>query len=211
MKQCNIKIKAMNKNIIIATFTLCSAFSSAQVIIGDATGTAASTDKASVLLEFANTNNKGIVVPTVRTKPSGTGLVQGTIILDSSVLDTSNNPTTNKARVKFYNAKNTSVDGGWVDLSGQDGDVTTFLANQPATSATVTDTGKTIIGATSSSAEGVLVLESSTKAMVLPVVTDYANIKNPAPGMMAFLKPATGSAHYRLIVFNGSKWSFWKP
>ena len=34
---------------------------------------------------------------------------------------------------------------------------------------------------------------------------------SPDAGRMAFLKPATGLEHYRLIVFNGSKWSFWKP
>ena len=33
---------------------------------------------------------------------------------------------------------------------------------------------------------------------------------NPAAGMMAFLEPAKRLAHYRLIVLNGSKWSFWK-
>lgn len=189
------------KNIIITTLFLYASYANAQVIIGNTDG-GPETNKSSVLLEFARSDNKGIVVPTVREKTSITP-TQGTILLDAT--------DASKARVKFYNGKNTSVDNGWVDLSGQDGVVTSFLADQPVTTTAVSDKGKAIIGASSSTADGVLVLESNTKAMVLPIVTDYTNIKNPAPGMMAFLKPSTGSAHYRLIVFNGTKWSFWKP
>lgn len=185
------------KKIFITAFLTCSFIAYSQVIIGDNTGTA--TDKSSVLLEFAANQNKGIVLPTVRTKPSGTGLAEGTLILDGS--------TPTAARVKYYNARNMSVDNGWVDLSGENGDVSSFLSNQP----TASDAGKAIIGANTSAADGVLVLESASKAMVLPVVTSYTDIKNPAPGMMAFMKPVSGSRHYRLIVFNGTKWSFWKP
>ena len=34
---------------------------------------------------------------------------------------------------------------------------------------------------------------------------------NPAARILAFLEPAKRLAHYRLIVLNGSKRSFWKP
>lgn len=183
----------MKKNITILGALLLSTIGFSQVIISDDLGTA--TDKTSVLLEFANTDDRGLALPMVRTLPSAP--TEGTILLDATTAGT--------ARVKYYN-------GTWVDLSGQGGDVTSALANQPITNGTtVKDEGKAIIGSENSSADGVLVLESANKAMVLPVVTDYLNIKNPAPGMMAFLKPTTGSAHYRLIVFNGQTWSFWKP
>lgn len=163
----------------------------AQVIIGDATGTA--TTKTSVLLEFAAGQNKGLIVPYVRTLPTGSALVGGAIILDATTATT--------ARMKFYNGTT------WVDLSGQDANVTSSLANQPATSALETG-AKSIIGANSSSANGVLVLESTTKAMVLPTVLDVNNILSPSPGMMVYVNK-TGAK--RLAVYNGNKWSFWKP
>ncbi len=179
----------MKKN-IMTIFTVISVGAYSQVIIGDNVGTAS--DKTSVLLEFANTNNKGIILPYVRTLPSAP--TEGTIVLDSSI------PTA--ARVKYYN-------GGWVDLSGQNADVTSVLATQP-TQAQVTEqaVSKTIIGAYTTSADGVLVLESTTKALLLPIVSDVNNIPSPSPGMMVFVNK-TGAK--RLAVYNGSKWSFWKP
>lgn len=162
-------------------------FSSAQVIIGDGVGTA--TTKTSVLLEFANTNDKGIILPYVQTLPVNP--TEGTIILDavSSI----------NARVKYFN-------GAWIDLSSQDGNVTTALDAQP--SITEATDAKSIIGAATSTANGVLVLESATKAMVLPQVSDVQNIVNPAPGMMVYVNKEGAK---RLAVYNGSKWSFWKP
>lgn len=176
------------KNIITTLFLTAASLASSQVIIGDKVGTA--TTKTSVLLEFANTNNKGIVLPYVQTLPSAP--TPGTIILDATV------PA--KARIKYYN-------GAWVDLSGTDGDVTSALAIQAAPKTDLA-TAKTIIGAQSSPADGILVLESTTKAMVLPTVTDVNNIPSPAPGMMVYVKGATNK---RLAVYNGKVWSFWKP
>ena len=136
----------------------------AQVIIGDNVGTAPANQKTSVLLEFAAGQNKGIILPYVRTIPASPA--EGTLILDAS------SPTA--ARVKYYN-------GSWVDLSGQDGNVTTALAQQPtAIQAPETTVSKAIIGAATSSADGVLVLESTTKAMVLPIVSDVNNIPSPS-------------------------------
>lgn len=187
----------MMKKILI-TLTLGLATSAySQVIIGDNVGTAPSDKKTSVLLEFANTNDKGIVLPTVRTKP--TNPTEGTILLDAS-----NNATS--ARIKYYNG----ISGdGWVDLSGKDGDVTNLLNIQPTIAQAAEEvTSKAIIGATSSSADGVLVLESSNKAMVLPIVSDVNNIPSPSAGMMVYVNK-TGAK--RLAVYNGSVWSFWKP
>lgn len=182
---------------IISTLLLITMFSAnAQVIIGDAVGTAAV--KTSVLLEFAANQNKGLILPYVRTMPSGTKLTEGTILLDAS------DPT--QARVKYYN-------GTWKDLSGQAADLTAAkalpnFATEQSLSITENPDSKAIIGASSSAADGVLVLESTTKAMVLPTVTDVQLVPSPSPGMMVYINKAGAK---RLAVFNGSKWSFWKP
>lgn len=183
---------------ILSTILLAAlSTANAQVIIGDAVGTAAV--KTSVLLEFAAGQNKGIILPYVRTMPVAP--TEGTILLDAST------PTT--SRIKYY----AGTVKGWVDLSGQDANLnsTTVLANfateQPAT-ITETATSKAIIGAQTTAADGVLVLESTTKAMVLPIVADVQNIPSPSPGMMVYINK-TGAK--RLAVYNGSKWSFWKP
>lgn len=164
-----------------------------QVIIGDAVGTA--TNKASVLLEFAAGQNKGIILPYVQTLPSGTGLAEGTIVLDAT------NPA--KAKVLFYDGT-----PAWFNLStGSDADITSKLTIQPQT--IVEDpASKAIIGARTSSADGILVLESATKAMVLPIVANTTDVQDPAPGMMVYVNK-TGAK--RLAVFNGTNWTFWKP
>ncbi|MCW3161322.1 hypothetical protein [Chryseobacterium oryctis] len=171
--------------VIVVAYT-----ANAQVIIGNDTGTA--TDKTSVLLDFAAGENKGIILPAVRTIPTGTGLVEGTIILDAS--------DETKAKVKYYN-------GSWKDLSnGNEANISTIMANQPNITE---DTAKgAIIGANTSTADGVLILESTDKAMVLPQVNNTDDVINPAPGMMVYInKPGAK----RLAVFNGAKWSYWKP
>lgn len=184
------------KNIIL-TLLLASASSfSAQIIIGDAAGTAAI--KTSVLIEFAADQNKGIVLPYVRTMPVSPSA--GTILLDASI------PTA--ARVKLYNANTSSGTNGWLDLSGQSANVTSVLTAQPtAADAPETLESRTIIGDVISPANGVLVLESTTKAMVLPTVADVQDVMSPSPGMMVYVNKA-GSK--RLAVYNGAMWSFWR-
>jgi hypothetical protein len=181
-------LRYMKKYISITAFAVFG-MAYSQVIIGDDIGTAA--NKTSVLLDFAKEQNKGLVLPYVRTIPSGSGLVEGTIILDAS--------SPSQARVKFYN-------GTWKDLSGQNGDVTSALTSQPAIGENTE--AKAIIGANASSAEGVLVLESTSKAMMLPIVNSTDDVPKPAPGMMVYINK---SGAKRLAVFNGSKWSYWKP
>lgn len=176
----------------------------AQVVIGGATGSAGS-NTTSVLLDFVTGQNKGIIVPYVRVMSvAGNARTEGTILLDAT------DPT--KARMKFYNGNTLPLTNGWVDLSGQDANLTlptNYMASQPTIlQAPESATSKAIIGAQSSSADGVLVLESSNKAMVLPIVADVQNILSPSPGMMVYVNK-TGAK--RLAVFNGSKWSFWAP
>ena len=170
----------------------------AQVIIGNATGTAA--NKTSVLLEFAANQNKGIIVPYVRTLPIAAPANRGTILLNAA--------TPTDGRVLYS-------DGiVWIDISGQGGNVTSALSDQPsAIVAPESAATKTIISDIpnvnpTTLPQGALVLESNTKAMVLPIVADVQNIINPSPGMLVYVNK-TGSK--RLAVFNGERWSFWKP
>ncbi len=177
------------KNIFSIFLLTISASAFSQVIIGDNIGTAV--NKTSVLLDFAANQNKGIILPYVKTISSTPA--EGTIILDAS--------DATKARVLYYNAS-----PGWVDLSNGDrADITSTMASQ-----TLLDgfAAKTVIGARSSAADGVLVLESTTKAMVLPIVSDTNDIMSPAPGMMVFINKAGAK---RLAVFNGANWTYWKP
>ena len=176
------------KTAIILGFSIFYTSAFSQVIIGNAVGTA--TNKSSVLLEFANENNKGIILPYVRTLPTSPS--EGTLLLDAVA------PT--QSRVKYYNGSS------WIDLSRQNGDLTSSLSSQP----TVTEVSgaKVIIGSNTTIVDGVLVLESTTKAMVLPMVNDVNNIPSPSAGMMVYGNKAGAK---RLAVYNGSMWSFWAP
>lgn len=183
------KIRKMKTGkILTAALLAFSASAFSQVIMGDAAGTAS--NKTSVLLEFANTNNKGIILPYVRTLPATPA--GGTMVLDAV--------NAAQARVRYYNGS------AWVDMSGQNGNITSVMATQPSVAETAGE--KVIIGATSTSAAGAVVLESATRAMVLPTVTDVNNIPSPSPGMMVYVN-RTGAK--RLAVFNGERWSFWAP
>lgn len=204
----HLKMKVGKKIITIVAISIYSAFSS-QIIIGDAIGTVPATQKSSVLLEFAAGKNKGIILPYLRTIPSGPGLQGGTIILDAT------DPT--KARVRYYAPGNVNANSnGWVDLSyGHEANLTSpinYVNIQPVSTganAVVEDANsKVIIGATSTAAEGVLVLESTTKAMVLPIVANTNDVNNPAPGMMVYINKAGAK---RLALYNGTGWTYWKP
>ncbi|RRQ46069.1 hypothetical protein [Chryseobacterium sp. SC28] len=157
-----------------------------QVIFGDAVGTA--TDKTSVLMEFANSGDRGLILPYVTDKSAITS--PGSIILDAS--------TPASAKVKYYTGT------AWADLSVEPSNVTSYLGIQPA--AKENANAKVVIGAANSSADGILVLESANKAMVLPITPSYQNIINPAPGTMVL----TNNGGFKtLAVYNGQQWSFW--
>ena len=190
------------KNIFSILAIAVSSMSFSQVIIGDDIGTVLpATQKTSVLLEFALGQNKGIILPYVRTVPSGTGLVEGTIILDAS--------DATKAKVKYYNGViRTDTPTGWFDLSNNhEANISTAVTIQPA-GVTEDASSKVIIGAATSSADGVLVLESADKAMVLPMVQSTDDVPDPAPGMMVYINK-TGAK--RLAVYNGGGWTYWAP
>ncbi len=93
----------------------------------------------------------------------------------------------------------------WKDLSiNTNGTADTTLQN----SLTDQSTAKTVIGtnAATDTTPGILVLSDTNRAMVLPkMVSPHLNIKNPAPGMIAY-----DTSTKQLAVFNGTVWSFWK-
>jgi len=173
-----------------------------QVIIGNSTGTVPTGQKSSVLIEFAMGQNRGIILPYLRVLPSGNTLMEGTIILDTT--------DASRARVRYYNGViGMQSSDGWFDLSnGNTADISAAMSIQPTTSIISEDAAaKVIIGASTTTAEGVLVLESDTKAMVLPMVNNTDDIPDPAPGMMVYINKE-GSK--RLAVYNGNVWTFWK-
>ena len=196
----------MKKIFILINLSI-SFLSFSQVRIGQSVAATLSSD--SVLLEFGDTKDKGIILPYVETIPAEDSdkAKGGTLIFDISI--------TNDFPNGEYKVKVKNENSGWTDLSGKTGysaeteAIVKTPQNSPLEDA---PNAKVIIGAESSTSDGVLVLESTDKAMVLPIIEDYQAIKNPSPGMIAFYKSTDGDAtKHRLIVFNGLTWSFWKP
>lgn len=148
----------------------------------------------SVSLEFADTENRGLILPYVIDKSGITE--EGSIIYD-----------TTDHKVKYLK------DGGtWVNLSEDDGTAATIgtadLSIQ-GTDKTEQPTAKTAIGANGAAdtTPGILVLTDADKAMILPkVASPHLNIIDPAPGMMVY-----DTVKKQLAVYNGKAWSFWKP
>lgn len=131
------------------------------------------------LLDFASGTTKGIILPKVTTLVPQVGA----LVFDA--ID---------KKVKLYN-------GEWIDLSINTGAVD--LSDQNAYSE---DGGSVIIGNSTTSATGVLVLESSTKALILPkIASPHLNVKNPVPGMICY-----DTDKNLLAVYNGIEWAFWR-
>ena len=150
-------------------------------------------DGNSVILDFdyLATNKAGLILPSVtssndmqQTNSSNQTLQNGTLIYD---LDDS------KVKVR--------EDDQWIDLSPTTGNSQRVVQN---TSADI-GTGA-ILGALSTDAIGVLVLESNDKAMILPrIFKPEVNVEGPYPGMICF-----DTASRTLAVFDGAKWNYWK-
>ncbi|RKT01745.1 hypothetical protein [Chryseobacterium defluvii] len=175
----------MKKYILTSITLLGFAFCNSQVIINKDTNQQLSS--TSVLLEFGS-QPKGLLLPWIMGISNTAGAVPGTIVFDTS-----------DKKVKFLKGGSSSI---WTDLSiDNTGIVDTSLQN----SLNDNVTAKTIIGANASSAPGILVLESSNKAMVLPkVASPHLNIINPSPGMIVY-----DTTKKQLAVFNGNVWAFW--
>ena len=168
----------MKKYILIAGIILGFGEIKAQIAIGK---TSTST---SGLLEFNDdtSNVKGIILP--RTT-SAVATESGTLTFDA---------TTKKIQ---YFDKDTAT---WKELT----DEGNYTEQIPVTSSEVSD--GVIIGAETSNAKGILVLESTNKALILPKIANpHLNVKNPEPGMICY---DTSSKTFAL--FNGTKWHYWK-
>ncbi|MDR4892684.1 MULTISPECIES: hypothetical protein [unclassified Chryseobacterium] len=141
-------------------------------------------DGNSTVLDFDNVsgNTKGLILPATSGFPTGS-LANGTFIFDV---------TDNK--VKVYENE------VWKSLSDA-GNSNAVIVNNSA------ESGKGVImGEATSSADGVLVLESQNKAMILPKITSpHLNVKNPYPGMICY-----DTASKTLAIFDGSVWNYWK-
>ena len=145
----------------------------------------------SVLLEFGS-EAKGIIVPQVSSVSSPAG---GTFVFNNSsgVLAmqvyengvwkdlTSDSTTTPKTIGISHNYTN----GGTIDTIGVNG---------------------VIIGAYTSTKNGALVLESTDKALVLPLVANpHQSIKGAIAGTMVY-----DTVSDTLAVYDGIYWSYWK-
>jgi hypothetical protein len=167
------------KNISIVVAVVLFNISFAQVAIGKQ-----EVEGSSTVLDFNNVsgNTKGLILPAT------TGLAAGSLVNGTFVFDVTD------SRVKVYE------NDTWKPLSDA-GSSTAVVVNNTA------ELGKgVIIGASSSTADGVLVLESPDKAMILPrVATPHLSVKNPYPGMMCY-----DTASKTLAIFDGSVWNYWK-
>ena len=177
----------MKKYILITALVFAFTGSKAQVIFNPDPNQAVSS--ASVLLEFG-TQKEGLLLPWVTNTGGVTGAIAGTLVYDVS-----------DKKVKYL--KGGIISPGWTDLS-----IDTTGAVDTSLQTTLTDASgaTTIIGDKTSTVPGILVLDSPSKAMILPKVASPAlNIINPASGMIVYDTIAK-----QLAVFNGTVWSFWK-
>jgi len=177
----NKNLNVMIKIILTTVLLILSNFLHAQLSIGKQDFT-----NPNILLDFENPPNNamGIILPAV----TNSNLVipsNGTFIFDT---------TLNKVRMYENN--------GWKDLTGI-GSSTGLIPNNSNESA---QNQGVILGAESSNANGVLILESSDKAMVLPKIANpHLSVKSPYPGMMCY-----DTVSKSLAVFDGANWSYWK-
>ncbi len=142
----------------------------------------------SVSLEFADTENRGMILPYVEDK---SGIVEdGTVIYDMT-----------DKKVKYLKG------GNWFDLSvDATGNADAMIQGPDKIEKA---TAKTAIGVNGSTdtTQGILVLTDTNKAMILPkVASPHLNIINPSAGMMVY-----DVTKKQLAVYNGTVWSFWKP
>jgi hypothetical protein len=170
------------KNIfILIVASLVSYATQAQVAIGKQ-----SVDGAAIL-DFAPNTTNGIILPVVRTLPTGAGASDGTILINGVNLAAA------KAQAR--------VNGAWIDISDDIRNLSSLSLNTTAEQGTIA-----IMGAGTSSASGVLVLEATDKALVLPKVANAeSEIKSPVVGTMVYDLYSKS-----LAIFDGAKWNFWK-
>jgi len=130
---------------------------------------------------------KGMVLPWVQT--AGTTDADGTLLFDT---------TDNKVKLR--------QNGAWFDLSINSGSLDVNRANAVAAHLLkIEEETNHVIGSATPSANGVLVLESSDKALILPkMASPHLNMVDPEPGTIVY-----DTDSKLMCVFNGSEWTFW--
>jgi len=168
------------KNIFILILILGSGLTlNAQMAIGK------DNVEGSGIVDFG-TGVSGIVLPWVTKIPTGDALTPGMLIYDAI-----------QKKVMYYNGT------AWIDLSIRAGGTVNLLGQNAIPEGT---TEGTVIGALSSPIKGVLVLETTDKALILPrVASPHLNIIKPMPGTICY-----DTVKKMMCIFNGSEWSFWK-
>lgn len=170
------------KKITALAFIISAELVSAQVAIGKQTINGTQT-----ILDFDDNtaNTKGIILSAVTPLPTPASTANGTFLFDR---------TDNKVKVLENNT--------WKSLS----DSGNSAALAPNNNTSAETAGKVIIGAKTSAANGILVLEANNKAMILPKISNpHLTVPNPYPGMICY-----DTASKSLAVFDGSKWNYWK-
>ncbi len=158
------------------------------------------TGNPSVLLEFndqrleaktsgsttvgVNGDNKTLILPIVSTIDGGSS--EGTLWFDAA-----------DDKIKYKSAS------AVVEMTATGSDESSPITLDDNLSEDAMTNG-TIMGADSSTAPGVLVLESTDKAMVLPVVAGVAAVVNPEPGSIVYDR-----VEKAIAVYNGDAWYFW--
>lgn len=166
-----------NTSILIIVLALFAISSNAQVAIGK------QSIQGSSILDFNETlNTKGIILPALSVAP--TSPTNGTLAFYRP-----------NARVYMFE------NNVWVPLTEGNGSTAALVNNTSAEAG-----NGVIIGAATSAATGVLVLESSTLALTLPKIDrPHLNVKGPYPGMMCY-----DTSSNTIAVFDGAYWNFWK-
>lgn len=180
-----IKMRVSNKIIITIVLAAMGCLSYGQVIITEEANPVPT--NSSVLLEFGS-EPKGIILPSVTSAP---GAVGGTFIANTTV-----------GAVQYYDGAQ------WVNLTDtyEESDPDSFVPHGWSNEGTE-DLGEgVVIGAESITKPGILVLESTTQALVLPKVANpHTSIQTPIAGTIVY-----DTASDTLAVYDGSNWSFWK-
>ncbi len=138
--------------------------------------------QGSSILDFGTNMTQGIILPATSGFPVSP--TNGTFIFNR-----------NDARIYTFQ-KN-----AWLPLTEGNGS-TAAIINNPSP-----DVGNgVIIGAPTSPATGVLVLESSSLALTLPKINQpHLTVKSPYPGMMCYDTDSNTVAF-----FDGAYWNFWR-
>ena len=166
----------MKNKILILFILLLTVTLNAQVAIGKK-----KVDKGGIL-DFSQGTTKGILLPIVETLPEKA--VDGTFIMDKE-----------DAVVKV------KINDSWMDLTG-----TGSVSNVEFNDSVEKGNGVVIGDYTSSTPEGVLVLEAADKALILPKISDpHLNVKSPHPGMICY-----DTASQCIAIFDGLQWNYWK-